>query len=291
MKKIYSGLFAGIIALFIQTQAVIAQDSVRVEGPKVFVYSTMDGKELKAHMFRPVPAKSAGPLPTIVIFHGGGWAIGEPEWAYDRARHFASLGMAAVAAQYRLSDQKSITPLEAMADARTVIRWMRKNAAMLNIDCSRIVADGWSAGAHLAASAAIFDDSVSHLAASASPNAMILVSPAVYLESDGWVKKLLGGRADVSSISPASHVRKGLPPTLILEGSEDTVTPLKGVRLFCDRMKEAGNRCDLTVYPKVGHLFTPEGIPDDGWPQPDPVIQADAAKKADEFLRSIGFIK
>jgi hypothetical protein len=56
-------------------------------------------------------------------------------------------------------------------------------------------------------------------------------------------------------------------------------------------MKEAGNRCDLTVYPKVGHLFTPEGIPDDGWPQPDPVIQADAVKKAAEFLRSIGFIK
>ena len=73
--------------------------------------------------------------------------MGEPEWGFSLARHFAELGMIGAAAQYRLSDQKSITPLDAMADARAVIRWMRANADSLGIDGNRIAAYGWSAGA------------------------------------------------------------------------------------------------------------------------------------------------
>jgi len=291
MNKIVSGIIGSFMLLILNAPTVLAQDSTRIEGPTTYVFATVDGKDLKAHVFRPTPRQQEDRSPAIVIFHGGGWASGEPGWAFGRAQHFAALGMVAVAAQYRLSDQKTVTPLEAMADARAVIRWMRSNAKMLGIDPNRIVADGSSAGAHLAASAAIFDDSTRLESISAVPNALILVSPAVYLESDGWVIRLLGGRADVSSISPVSHVRPGLPPTLILEGSEDTVTPLKGVQLFCDRMRAAGNRCDMHVYPDVGHLFTPKGIRDDEWPQPDPKIKADAQKKADEFLVSLGYVK
>jgi acetyl esterase/lipase len=199
--------------------------------------------------------------------------------------------MVAIAAQYRLSNQTTITPLEAMDDARAVIRWMRANAASLRIDSNRIAAFGWSAGGHLAASAAIFEDSSSQKEVSAVPNALILVSPAVDLEKDGWVKRLLGSRADISSISPVSHVRNGMPPTIILQGDVDTVTPLAGARLFHDRMRVAGNRCELHVFRGYGHLFTPSGIRDDEWPQPDPRIQDEAYKKVDEFLASHGFLK
>jgi acetyl esterase/lipase len=242
-------------------------------------------------VFRPKEPPPEKPLPAIVLFHGGGWTIGEAEWAFDRAQRFAELGMVAVAAQYRLSNQSTITPLEAMADARAVIRWMRSKAAELGIDPKRIAAYGWSAGGHLAVSAAIFDGSTSHRTISAAPNALILISPAVHLENDGWVQRLLGSHASVSAISPAAHVRRGLPPTLVLQGSEDTVTPLAGAWLFCERMRAAGNRCDLQVYRGVGHLFTPAGIRDDGWPQPDPAVQAEASRKAEEFLVTLGFIK
>jgi hypothetical protein len=37
-------------------------------------------------------------------------------------------------------------------------------------------------------------------------------------------------------------------------------------------------------------IFTPRGIPDDGMPQPDPAISADASAKAEQFLTSIGFM-
>ncbi|OGD18641.1 MAG: hypothetical protein A2W03_08590 [Candidatus Aminicenantes bacterium RBG_16_63_16] len=259
--------------------------------PETHVFATVDGVNLKAYVFRPDEALYPSPRLAIVIFHGGGWSLGEPEWAFGRAQHFAGQGMVGVAAQYRLSDQKKVTPLEAMVDARAVIRWLRSNSGSLGIDPSRIAAYGWSSGGHLAVSAAIFDKAESSPKVSAAPDALILVSPAVHLETDSWVQRLLGSRASASSISPASHVRAGLPPTIILQGDVDTVTPLAGARLFRDRMVAAGNRCELHIYPGMGHMFTPAGIPDDGWPQPDPKVQADALKKAVGFLASLGYIK
>jgi acetyl esterase/lipase len=246
--------------------------------------------QLKAYVFSP-DKRGSERRPAIVLFHGGGWTMGEPSWAFSRARHFAERGMVAVAAQYRLSDQKEVTPHEAMADARAVIRWVRLHADSLDIDPKRVVAYGWSAGGHLAASAAIFGLDASGASVSSRPDALILVSPAVSLEGDGWVQRLLGGRGTARDISPDVHVRKGVPPTLILQGNVDTVTPMAGAKRFCERMRAAGNLCELHVYEGFGHLFTPAGTPDDGMPQPDQATSEDASKRADCFLEELGFLK
>jgi acetyl esterase/lipase len=268
-----------------------AQDRESEIEPVEYVYDTIDKVELKAYVFSPRKDPLIKSQPAMVIFHGGGWSIGEPSWAFRRARHFANLGMVAVAAEYRLSNQDDITPIEAMEDARTVIRWIRNNAVMLQIDENRIAAYGWSSGAHIAASAAVFEDSLSGRAVSCVPDALILFSPAVSLVKDGWVKRLLGSRGSVESISPVEHVREGMPPTIIFQGREDTVTPLEGAQEFCDRMRTKNNRCELYVYDNVGHLFTPASEPDNGWPNPDKEVQAAAFKKADLFLKSLGFIQ
>jgi acetyl esterase/lipase len=199
--------------------------------------------------------------------------------------------MVAIAVQYRLSDYKDVTPIEAMDDVCAAIRWVRARAASLGVDPKRIAAYGWSAGAHLAAFAAILDTAATRGDVSASPNALVLLSPAVALASDAHVKRLLGSRAQVRDISPDEHVRKGLPPTLILQGNVDTVTPISGAKRFCDRMRDAGNACELQVYEGFGHLLTPAGTPDDGWPQPDPNVSAAALARADRFLESLGFLK
>ena len=261
-----------------------------VAEPAEHVFRASAGVELKAYVFSSPLQKGSELRPAIVVFHGGGWAMGEPAWAFSRARHFAELGMVAVAAQYRLSDQKSITPVEAMSDARAAIRWMRSEARSLGNDPKRIAAYGWSAGAHLAASAAIFDDAPPAAQPSAAPDALVLVSPAVSVASDAWFQKLLGDRGNARDFSPDEHVREGLPPTLILVGSNDTVTPLPGVRRFCERMRTAHNACELHVYDGFGHLFTPAGIADDGEPKPDPATVSDALARADRFLISLGLM-
>jgi acetyl esterase/lipase len=199
--------------------------------------------------------------------------------------------MVAISAQYRLSDQKGITPLEAMDDVREVFRWVRTKANFLGVDPKRIAAYGWSAGGHLAVCAAILEARVTAQNVSSSPNALVLVSPAVSLAPDRHVQRLLGNRARAKDISPDEQVRKGLPPTLILQGDVDTVTPMSGAKRFCDRMRAAGNTCELHVYKGFGHLFTPASSPDDGWPRPDPAISADASVRADRFLESLGFLR
>ncbi|HZL85316.1 MAG TPA: alpha/beta hydrolase [Candidatus Krumholzibacteria bacterium] len=278
------------IGMFLQLPLAADGQGIPAAEPELRIYATHGGVDLKAYVFSAQNVEGRHRLPAIVLFHGGGWAIGDPEWAFPRARHFAERGMVAIAAQYRLSDEKTITPLEAMADARAVIRWMREQSESLGIDPERIAAYGWSAGAHLAVSAALFDDApVSEI--SAAPNTLVLVSPAVALQSDAYVQRLLGKRADARDISPDEHVRKGLPPMLILQGNVDTVTPLVGVKRFCDRVQAAGNTCELRVYEGYGHLFTPAGVPDDGMPQPDAATAADALGQADRFLQALGFQK
>jgi acetyl esterase len=267
------------------------QEPDSVTGPVEHVFARRGDVDLKAYVFSPQSGKDAGPLAAIVIFHGGGWASGEPAWAFGRAKHFAEHGMLAVAAQYRLSNQKEITPIEAMDDAQEAIRWVRSNAGNLGIDPDRIAAYGWSAGAHLAASAAVFDGPPPKAPVSCAPNALVLVSPAVHLDEDGWFQRLLGSRAQSPALSPSHHIRPGLPPTIIVEGRQDTVTPLAGVQKFVDHMRQAGNRCELYVFDGAGHLFTPVGTPDDGWPKPDPKIEAAAFSKLDEFLVSLGYMK
>jgi acetyl esterase/lipase len=189
----------------------IAPDSGRVVGPVVQVYAQIDTVTLKAYVFMPSGSQRDAQRPAIVIFHGGGWTIGEPAWAFSRAEHFAARGMVAIAAQYRLSNQSTITPLEAMADARAIIRWMRTNAASLGLNPDLIAAYGWSAGAHLAVWTAIFDDATSKKGVSAVPNALILVSPAVDLENDNG-PNACSAHANVKTISPVAHVRVGCRP-------------------------------------------------------------------------------
>jgi acetyl esterase len=283
--------FFNLLLAFCFPLPILAQDKPSAPATVEHIYATVGGVQLRVYVFSPPSEKDATPRAAIVIFHGGGWNIGEPSWGFGLAKHFAEHGMVGISAQYRLSDQKTTTPLDAMADARAAIRWIRTNAASLGVNPDRIAAYGWSAGGHLAASAAIFDDPVTGASVSCSPNALVLISPALSLGSDGWLKRILLSRVDPGTISPDEHVRKGLPPTIILQGRADTVTPLPGVQHFCDRMKAEGNRCELNIFDAVGHLFTPVGTRDDDIPKPDPTVQAAASAKADQFLVSLGYMR
>jgi acetyl esterase len=258
--------------------AVLAQ--AQVSGPDIKIYKKVGTTNLNAHIFRPQGSDRTA-RPAIVLFHGGGWVAGSPEWVYDAAKRYAGYGAVAVAAEYRLSDQKTITPLDAMADAHDIIRWMRRNAADLGIQPDRIAVYGVSAGGQLAASLSTLD----------APNAMVLISPAVSVAHDGWFQKILLGRASAIDLSPDEHVNKDLPPTAIFVGDADTLTPAKWTKHFCDLMNERGGHCEIQIYPGVGHLFTRKLDNQEDDFDPDPKVVLDARQKADQFLAERGFLK
>jgi acetyl esterase/lipase len=251
--------------------ATAALACAQITGPDVRIYKSVGTTNLTAHVFRPEVSDRTA-RPAIVLFHGGGWVAGSPEWVYDAAKRYAGYGAVAVAAEYRLSDQKTITPLDAMADARDLIRWMRRNAAGLGIQPDRIAAYGVSAGGHLAASLATFDDHASGQPSgqpSAIPNA---------------------GRASAADASPDEHVDKVLPPMAIFVGGSDTLTPVAGTRRFCGRVNERGGHCEIHVYPGVGHLFTRKLDNQEDDFDPDPKVALDARLQGDQFLAKRGFL-
>jgi acetyl esterase/lipase len=122
---------------------------------------------------------------------------------------------------------------------------------------------------------------------------MILISPAVSLPKNdkGWEYRMFGNKTTISSANPVEHVREGLPPTIILQGRDDSVTPLSGAQLFHDKMQANGNYCEIWIYDGVGHLFTPNTMSDRGDPKPDETIRKEAYKRVDEFLKNLGYKK
>jgi len=280
-----------VLLTFLSCLNLNAQNNSQVKGQIEYTYDSTKTVSLKAYIFFPYEKELKKSNPAIVIFHGGGWSIGEPSWAFGLAKKYAKKGMVAIAAQYRLSDQKSITPIDAMEDARNVILWIRKNSKELKIDRDRVVAYGWSAGAHLASCAAVFQSTDSEEKITSAPNALILVSPALLINNDGWFKKLLGEEGKPSDYSPAEHLKKNMPPSIIVVGKDDTVTPIHQSKLFHQNMLKYGNESYLHIYDGVGHLFTPSDQPDNGYPNPDKEIRAKAYDEIDLFLKKLGYIE
>lgn len=250
---------------------------------KTVIYKEVGNIPLEMFLFFPEDRPSqAGKRPAIVFFHGGGWTIGKPEWAFSRCRYFASRGMVAASAQYRLVDRHGVTPIQCIADAKSAVRWLRQNANELSIDPNRIAAGGWSSGAHIAACAGIiegFEETTEELAISSVPNAMVFWFPAIDLSGDNWFRQILKGRVDIDDVNPSLHIRAGLPPTVIFQGTADTTVPFFRVKQFVDKMLAEHNRCDFHIYEGREHLF-----------HNNPADYQDTMIKADRFLSSLGFL-
>jgi acetyl esterase/lipase len=246
----------------------------------------VDGRDLKAFVFSPAVTRPS-PAPAILLFHGGGWVAGEPEWTFPAARRFQQLGLVAIAIEYRLS-RGSVTPIEALADTCEAFRWVRHNAPSLGVDPLRVAGYGVSAGGQLVAAAATLGCGTKEgRFGNGGPDALVLWSPAVDVSADGWFARLLQGRASPAAYSPVEHVPPQVAPASIVHGAEDTLTPLAGVRRFCERAAANGNRCELHVYPGVGHLLTRNlGNQEDDF-DPDPAAREDGIAKQLDFLRAL----
>lgn len=247
------------------------------------------GGPLAVRIFEP-PGDAPGARAAILLLHGGDWSAGEASWMDADAAPYASLGMVALSLDYRLSDGATVTPFDALADVRTAIRWMRAEAGRLRIDPARIAVLGESAGAHLAASAAVFSEPFGS-EFPARPNALILSSPAVSVAQVRSFQKLSGGPAQAASLSPDLHVGANMPPTLILQGENDSVTPAAKTVTFCERMVASGGICVLKLYKGVGHMFVRNLQRQDDYSSIDQDIARQAGEASVTFLRGLGYLK
>src|SRR5580693_4569225 len=114
-------------------------------------YATHDGVELQGDLYLPKGAKAA---PALVAVHGGGWVQGVRAAYRYWGPYLAARGYAVFAISYRLATKGKTYP-QAVHDVLAGVQFVRGKAGEFGIDPQRIGIMGASAGAHLAALAAL----------------------------------------------------------------------------------------------------------------------------------------
>lgn len=275
-------------ALTLMPLTLYAQDFAPDE---TLVYKSVGEKDLKLHLFKPEGTKEGDMRPAIVFFFGGGWRSGTARQFYQQADFFAEKGIVCFSAEYRVKNRDKTTPFDAVEDAKSAIRWVRKHADELGVDPERIVASGGSAGGHIAGCTAVIeglDREGEDLSVSSKPNAMMLYNPVLDTTEKGY-GLLSVGEDRKTEISLTHHVRKGIDPTLLLHGTNDKTVPFENAERFAKLMKEAGNRCELEPFPGAGHGFynSPFFRPNTKSPE----AYEKAMEGSVQFLQSLGYME
>jgi acetyl esterase len=222
--------------------------------------------------------KATDKRPAIVFFFGGGWKNGAYTQFVPQSEYFATRGIVAISADYRIESKHKTRPDKAIEDAKTAIRWVRVNAAKLGIDPDKVIASGGSAGAHLAAATALvekFEDK-DDPKASCKPNALVLFNP--FLNGKGKTIPGTDGTNIAEVMSPTLGLSKDAPPTILFYGTADQM--LDHGKEYVAKCKELGVRAELFTAAEQPHGFFNR----EPWNNV-------TARKADEFLTSLGYLK
>lgn len=229
--------------------------SVRVRVTRDVLFAAPDGRPLRLDVYQP-QADDATPRPAVIVMHGGVWFQGDKsDYAFGlHDRWLAGQGYVVFDVQYRLAGRWP-GPL---ADVKCAIRWVKTNAARFGVDPAQVALMGRSAGGHLALLAAYtagderfpagcfdegpgVDDRVAAVIASDTP-ADLRLWPA---QRDSVITHLLGGLPEevpdaYADASPVTHVRPGLPPTLLIHGQRDRTVPPAHSELLANQLRAAG---------------------------------------------------
>jgi acetyl esterase/lipase len=120
------------------------------------VYSCADGMRLCGDYYRP---RGIAAVPIVVAVHGGAWKTGSARFYQYWGPFLAASGIALLAIDYRLVDGTLNRHPAAVRDVCAALEFVRAHACRLGVDPDRIGLIGDSAGAHLAALAALAGDS------------------------------------------------------------------------------------------------------------------------------------
>ncbi|MCK4960691.1 MAG: hypothetical protein KAT00_14865 [Planctomycetes bacterium] len=98
------------------------------------VYKTVGDTELSLWILNPDGHRARDRSAAIVVFFGGGWNGGTVNQFRTHAKYLASRGMVGIVADYRTKSSSGTTPYECVKDAKSAVRWVRKNAGKMLIN-------------------------------------------------------------------------------------------------------------------------------------------------------------
>lgn len=230
-------------------------------------YGKGDGESLKLDLARPENAE--GPLPCVVVIHGGAWRAGSRKQHTDVIFDLAQRGYVAASISYRFCPQHRF-PAQ-VEDAKCAVRYLRANAEKYQIDKGRFGAVGASAGAHLAMMLGVMDkgDGLEgdggHPDQSSKVQAVVSFFGPTDLPADDiptasipLLFDFIGGTKikfpeKYKQASPITYVDEGDAPMLLLQGTKDRLVPHTQAFKMIDALTEAGVAGRAEILIGAGH--------------------------------------
>lgn len=213
------------------------------------------------------PAKPNGIA--VIICPGGGYGIlAIDHEGVEVAKLFNESGITAFVLKYRLPNDaimvdKSIGPLQ---DAQQAIRTVRKQAVAWGLNPNKIGIMGFSAGGHLAATAAthysVFADAAMKDTVSVRPDFTILIYPVISFDDSithkGSKNNLIGMKPSpelTKKFSSELQVTKNCPPAFLVHSADDATVPVENSIRFYQAYIKNKISVEMHLYPKGGHGY------------------------------------
>lgn len=248
----------------------------------ILLYKQIDSTKLYLEVYYPENMDTTKVYPAMVFYFGGGWNGGSRSQFAHQASYLSKRGLVCFLADYRIKNKHNATPFQCLEDAKSAMRFIRKNAELFHINPSKIIGSGGSAGGHLAAATALLDgyNSVKDdLSISCKPNALVLFNPVIDNGPSGYGFDRIDN--EYLTFSPLHNIKSNTPPTLFLLGTKDHLVPVKTAESYKTEMEKLGNRCDLKLYKDGVHGFFNYKFFDN---------YKKTLEATDSFLQSLGYL-
>jgi acetyl esterase len=241
---------------------------------EVAVMRDLAAGELPLRLYRPLGSHAADVLPVLVFFHGGGWVIGDRDTHDSLCRQLCNAsGCAIVSVDYRMGPERRFPA--AVDDCVAATRWVREQAAALQLDAARLAVGGDSAGGNLAAVVCL----ALREAGQPLPAFQLLIYPATDMRMVAPSHQTNGEgyllTRDTMQYFRAHYIPdparwsdwraspllapdlRGLPPALVLTAGYD---PLRDEgRQYADALSAAGCAAQYVCFERQIHGFMPMG--------------------------------
>ncbi len=267
-----------LVCIFLSAACLrVTAAEVRIETDVPFLEA---GRAEKLDLYLPAAAPAGGkPAPALVWIHGGGWTGGtkNENRAKEIGTTLAAAGYVVASIDYRLG--AGAWP-QNLRDCKNAVRFLRAQAAKYGVDPRRIAVGGGSAGGHLAlmvaytAGQADLEPSAPYPGVGSEVACVLnfygITNILTRRETDKSGQPLatakLGGAgavfgtADIADPvlklgSPVTHVRPGVPPTLILHGRADATVDYLQAEELAAMLARHGVPHELHLIDQVGHTF------------------------------------
>lgn len=204
-----------------------------------------------------------GLFPIAIVVHGGGWSRGDKQDEITTIlTPLTEAKFTWFSINYRLAPAHRYPA--GLEDVETAIRWVKTHATKYKGDPKRIALIGYSAGGQLMNMAVVRADNNTRVQAvvGLAPSTDFVMDTLRRDSLSASLQNLLNRKIVneevlelLWNISPINHLKKDLPPFLLIHGTQDRSVPYTQSVHLQNRLQAFGVACELITLENAPHAI------------------------------------